>query len=404
MSLYKFIAKDQSGKNVTGEVEAFDEKALAATLRSESLIPIDIILRGAGKFKFTTSIPKFGVGVSYSEIVSFTRQLSTMISAGLPIADSLVILEKQTKSHKFQKVLSMVVADVEGGMSLSASFAKNPKVFDQVYVKLIEAGETGGVLDKILSKLADTMEKEKEFKSKTRGAFIYPIIVVAVMLVVISIMLIFVIPKLTGIYEEIGAELPLPTRILIAASDFTRSFWWLVILLGISAIWGIKNFAKTQAGAPIMSKLVLALPIWGKIRKSLVLSQFTRTLGLLLGAGIPIITALKVVADILASPVFEEGIHVAIDKVERGSPLYVPLTENPAFPPILGQMLRVGEETGKVDEILQRLSVYFEAESENLIRNLTTALEPVILVFLGVGVGVLVLSIILPIYNLTAQF
>ena len=389
---------------MTGEVEAFDEKALAATLRSESLIPIDIILRGAGKFKFTTSIPKFGVGVSYSEIVSFTRQLSTMISEGLPIADSLVILEKQTKSHKFQKVLSMVVADVEGGMSLSASFAKNPKVFDQVYVKLIEAGETGGVLDKILSKLADTMEKEKEFKSKTRGAFIYPIIVVAVMLVVISIMLIFVIPKLTGIYEEIGAELPLPTRILIAASDFTRSFWWLVILLGISAIWGIKNFAKTQAGAPIMSKLVLALPIWGKIRKSLVLSQFTRTLGLLLGAGIPIITALKVVADILASPVFEEGIHVAIDKVERGSPLYVPLTENPAFPPILGQMLRVGEETGKVDEILQRLSVYFEAESENLIRNLTTALEPVILVFLGVGVGVLVLSIILPIYNLTAQF
>jgi len=377
MSLYKFIAKDQSGKNVTGEVEAFDEKALVATLRSENLVPINISIRGARKFEFATTVPKFGGGVSYSEIVSFTRQLSTMISAGLPIADALVILEKQTKSQKFQKVLSVVVADVEGGTSLSSAFAKHTKVFDEVYVRLIEAGETGGVLDKILAKLADTMEKEKEFKAKTRGAFIYPIIVVAVMLVVITIMLIFVIPKLTGIYEEIGAELPLPTRILIA---------------------------KTQTGAPIMSRFILGLPIWGKIRKSLVLSQFTRTLGLLLGAGIPIITALKVVADILASPVFEEGIHVAIDKVERGSPLYVPLAENPAFPPILGQMLRVGEETGKVDEILQRLSVYFEAESENLIRNLTTALEPVILVFLGVGVGVLVLSIILPIYNLTAQF
>lgn len=404
MSLYKFLAKDQSGKNVTGEVEAFDEKALVATLRSENLVPLEIRLHGSGKFKFTTSVPKFGGGISYSEIVSFTRQLSTMISSGLPIADSLVILEKQTKSHKFQKVLSSIVADVEGGMSLSASFSQHPKIFDQVYVKLIEAGETGGVLDKILSKLADTMEKEKEFKAKTRGAFIYPIIVVAVMLVVISIMLIFVIPKLTGIYEEIGVDLPLPTKILIATSDFTRSFWWLVILLGISAIWGIKNFAKTQTGAPIMSKFVLALPIWGKIRKSLVLSQFTRTLGLLLGAGIPIITALKVVADILASPTFEEGVYVAIDKVERGSPLYVPLVENPAFPPILGQMLRVGEETGKIDEILLRLSVYFEAESENLIRNLTVALEPIILVFLGIGVGVLVLSIILPIYNLTAQF
>ena len=389
---------------MTGEVEAFDEKALVATLRSENLVPINISIRGARKFEFATTVPKFGGGVSYSEIVSFTRQLSTMISAGLPIADALVILEKQTKSQKFQKVLSVVVADVEGGTSLSSAFAKHTKVFDEVYVRLIEAGETGGVLDKILAKLADTMEKEKEFKAKTRGAFIYPIIVVAVMLVVITIMLIFVIPKLTGIYEEIGAELPLPTRILIAASDFVRGFWWLLIILGVSGIWGIKNFAKTQTGAPIMSRFILGLPIWGKIRKSLVLSQFTRTLGLLLGAGIPIITALKVVADILASPVFEEGIHVAIDKVERGSPLYVPLAENPAFPPILGQMLRVGEETGKVDEILQRLSVYFEAESENLIRNLTTALEPVILVFLGVGVGVLVLSIILPIYNLTAQF
>ena len=404
MSLYKFLAKDQSGKNVTGEVEAFDEKALVATLRSENLVPLEIRLHGSGKFKFTTSVPKFGGGISYSEIASFTRQLSTMISSGLPIAESLVILEKQTKSHKFQKVLSSIVADVEGGMSLSASFSQHPKIFDQVYVKLIEAGETGGVLDKILSKLADTMEKEKEFKAKTRGAFIYPIIVVAVMLVVISIMLIFVIPKLTGIYEEIGVDLPLPTKILIAASDFTRSFWWLVILLVAFGVWGIKNFAKTQTGAPIMSKFILALPIWGKIRKSLVLSQFTRTLGLLLGAGIPIITALKVVADILASPTFEEGIYVAIDKVERGSPLYVPLVENPAFPPILGQMLRVGEETGKIDEILLRLSTYFEAESENLIRNLTVALEPIILVFLGIGVGVLVLSIILPIYNLTAQF
>src|SRR3989344_1232670 len=250
MSLYKFIAKDQSGKNVTGEVEAFDEKALVATLRSERLIPIHITLRGAGKFKFTTSVPKFGGGVPYSEIVSFTRQLSTMISAGLPIADALVILEKQTKSHKFQKVLSVIVADVEGGMSLSASFANHPKAFDQVYVRLIEAGETGGGLDKILAKLADTMEKEKEFKAKTRGAFIYPIIVVAVMLVVISIMLIFVIPKLTGIYDEIGVKLPLPTRILIALSDFTRSFWWFMILLGVAVIWGIKNFAKTQVGAP----------------------------------------------------------------------------------------------------------------------------------------------------------
>jgi type IV pilus assembly protein PilC len=313
-------------------------------------------------------------------------------------------LDKQTKNRNFSRILSEVLRDDEGGMSLSQALSKHPKAFDLVYIKLIEAGETGGVLDKILNKLADTMEKEKEFRSKTRGAFIYPAIVISVMMIVIAVMMIFVIPKLTALYTEIGANLPLPTKILIAVSNFTRSFWWALILAAGGAFWGLKVFSKTPQGDQLLSKFVLKVPIWGKIRKSLILAQFTRTLGLLISAGIPIITALKVVSQILASQTFKEGIEVAIARVERGSPLYQPLAADPSFPPIIAQMIRVGEETGKMDEVLNRLSQYFEGEGEQAVRNLTVALEPVILVILGIGVGVLVLSIVLPIYNLTAQF
>lgn len=403
MALYYFSAKDIAGKKYTGEVEVLDERALVTTLQKQGLVPIEIRPKNSGKV-FSVSLPKLKGSISSSEVVGFTRQLSTMISAGLPLTDSLVILEKQTKSAPFARIISEVVADVEGGMALSTALSKHKVAFDTIYVKLIEAGETGGVLDKILAKLAETLEKDREFKAKTKGAFVYPIIVVCVMIVVVTIMMIFVIPKLTSLYVEIGAELPLPTRVLIFVSSTMRSFWWLMIMMVAGGIYGFKIFSKTEAGAQYLSKLMLKLPIWGKIRKVLILSQFTRTLGLLIGAGIPIITALKVVSELLASPAYKDGLDLAITRVERGSPLYVPLAANPIFPPIIGQMLRVGEETGKMDEVLGRLSLYFESESENLIRNLTTALEPVILVILGLGVGILVLSVILPIYNLTSQF
>lgn len=404
MSLYRFLAKDLTGKKFTGEVEAFDEKALVTTLRSEGLIPIELKRRESLGLPFLKALPKAGSSVSLTDVVTFTRQLSTMVSAGIPLPDALIILEKQSKSQTLTNVLAEVVADVQGGMALSASLAKHPRVFDIIYVKLIEAGETGGVLDKVLMKLAETLEKEREFKSKTKGAFIYPAIVVTVMIIVMVVMMIFVIPKLTVLYTEIGAQLPLPTRILIAISNFMRSFWWLLILMGAIFMYSFRVFSKTEEGAKLLAKVVLRLPIWGNIRKSITLAEFTRTLGLLISAGIPIITALRVVANILASPSYKEGIDFAISRVERGFPLYQPLAANPAFPPIVSQMIRVGEETGKMDELLTRLSYYFESESEQLIRNLTTALEPVILVVLGLGVGVLVLSIILPIYNLTAQF
>ena len=402
MALYRYSAKDENGKKFIGEVEAIDERAVIVTLQKQGLVPINVKKKQQGRTSLRGLIP--GIGISSSEIVDFTRQLATMVSAGLPLTDSIVILEKQAKNQNFARIIGEILADVEGGSSLSQSLARHPKVFDVIYIKLVEAGETGGVLDKVLNKLAETLEKDREFKAKTKGAFIYPIIVIGVMIIVVTIMMIFVIPKLTSLYSEIGASLPLPTKIMIAASNFMVSFWWLVFLSMGIFVYGFRVYSKTEKGAELVSKLVLALPIWGKIKKSLILAQFTRTLGLLIGTGIPIITALKVVSGILASPTYKEGIDFAIERVEHGSPFYQPLAANPAFPPIIGQMVMVGEETGKMDEVLTRLSVYFEAEGEHSIRNLTTALEPVILVILGLGVGILVLSVILPIYNLTAQF
>lgn len=401
MSLYKYLAKDAEGKAVSGEVESIDEASLIKILQQEKLTPIDVKKKTSKSFVSGFS---FGGGVSYGELVGFTRQLSTMVSAGLPITDSLMILQRQTKSGTFAKVLSQVVTDVEGGLSLSQAMAAHPKVFTVVYIKLIEAGETGGVLDKVLGKLAESLEKEREFKSKTKGAFIYPIIVVFVMVVVMTLMMIFVIPKLTSLYTEMGTQLPLMTRIIIGMSNFMRGFWWLIIIVFVGFNFAFRAFAKTPAGSDLVSKVVLNLPVWGKMRKTLILAEFTRTLGLLIGTGIPIITALRVVRDILTNSTYRDGIDDAMKRVERGSPLHVPLATNPAFPPIISQMIRVGEETGKMDEVLGRLALYFEQESENMVRNLTTALEPIILVVLGASVGFLVLSIIMPIYNLTAQF
>ena len=340
MSLYHFIARDASGKKFTGDVEVIDEKALITTLQTEGLVPIEIKRRDSvGRTFSKRFLPKILGGISASDVVGFTRQFSTMISAGLSITDSLVILEKQAKNHDFVHMLADVLGDVEGGTSLSQALSRHQEAFDIIYVKLIEAGEAGGVLDKVLIKLADNLEKEREFKAKTRGAFIYPVIVVSVMVIVMAVMMIFVIPKLTGLYVQIGAKLPLPTRILINTSDLMRSFWWLMLATVAATIWGLRIFAKTEKGAGMVSRFVFALPIWGKIRKMLMLAQFTRTLGLLIGTGIPIIAALKVVADILRSKTYKEGIEFAISRVERGSPLYLPLSSNSAFPPIVGQMV-----------------------------------------------------------------
>ncbi|TSC53519.1 MAG: Uncharacterized protein LiPW16_376 [Microgenomates group bacterium LiPW_16] len=244
------------------------------------------------------------------------------------------------------------------------------------------------MLDQVLARLAENLEKEREFNSKIKGAMIYPAIILVGMFVVVFIMMTMVVPKLTALYKDFGITLPIATRLLISISDFFVAFWWLILAGTVGAILGFRAWRKTPVGTRILDSLVLRLPIWGNLKKQIVLVEFTRTLGLLVGAGLPIIEALNIVSDSLDNIIYQEGVKEAAQKVD---------------PPILGQMIKVGEETGKLDESLLKLSRYFESESEQMVRGLTTAIEPLIMIVLGVGVGFLVWAIIMPMYQLMTQ-
>ncbi|MBP7843013.1 type II secretion system F family protein, partial [Candidatus Woesebacteria bacterium] len=302
------------------------------------------------------------------------------------------------------QMMAVILQDVEGGNAFADAIAKHKKIFSRLYIQLVRAGETGGVLDTVLERLADNMEKEKEFKAKTKGALIYPVIVIIAMFAVGIIMMIFVIPKLTEMYKDFGAELPLVTRVLIGLSDAMVKFWW-IFGAGIAGfIYAAKQYYKTELGRYKIDELKLKIPIFGELQKKVILTEFSRTLALLLGSGITLLEAISIVTDSVENVVYRTALTEVSKQVEKGSSLSGALSHYDSFPTILHQMMSVGEETGKLDEVLKKLSVYFEQESEHAIKNMTTAIEPMIMIVLGLGVGAMVIAIIMPIYNLTSQF
>lgn len=401
MAKFNYQAKDKDGKPAKGVVEARDEKQAARILREKNLIIISLKPEAKG---FLTEARIGVIGrVGMSDRVKFTRQLATMFSAGLPITDSLTILQTQA-SPKMAIIVEAVLRDVEGGLSLADAMERHPKVFNKIYVSLIRSGEAAGVLDKILNRLADNLEKNQEFIGKVRSAMIYPIIVVAGMGVVGAIMIIFVIPRLMVLYEEFEAELPTSTKILLAISKMATTYWWLSLIILAGAIFGLRAMRRNPVGRKQYDRLLFRLPVFGNLRRVMILTEFSRTFGLLMGAGILVVDAINILKDSTNSPVYESALADAGKHVEKGSPLAMALAKTEAFPPILPQMIAVGEETGKLDEIFSKVSSYFEMEADAAVRNLTTALEPLIMVLLGVGVGFLIISVIMPIYNLTSQF
>jgi len=398
---FNYQAKDKAGKTIKGLVEAADEKQAASALRSKGLVLFNLSPSRQDILKLASErlIHRIGLG----EIATFTRQLSTMITAGLTVADALRILKEQS-SPGFAQVIDDILRSVEGGTSLAEALEKHPRVFNEVFVSLIRAGEAAGVLDKVLARLSDNLEKQKEFSSKVKGAMIYPAIIVVGMGIVGTIMMIFVIPKLLGLYKEFNAELPLPTKILMTISGLATQFWW-IVLIGLGAgFFFFQNFQKTPFGKKKIDEVKLRLPIVGGLQKMTILTEMTRTLGLLVSTGISIIDGLNIVSHAVGNSIYEEELQTAAKQVEKGLPLAGILAEYEEFPPVVTQMIAVGEETGKLDEVLTKLSVYFESESENLVKGLTTAIKPLIMIVLGLGVGFLVIAVILPIYNLTTAF
>lgn len=399
MPIFKYKARNEYGEAVTGKVEANSEQAAAALLRSRSLLVISVKTSNEVS-SVTTQL--FG-GVSQDEVVNFTRQLATMITAGLPLTDGLRILETQSKPG-IQKVIAGLIREIEGGSSFAKALQKWNDYFSRVYVQLVRAGEAGGVLDSVLERLADNLEKQKEFRSKTRGALIYPVIVIIAMFVVAAIMMIFVIPRLTEMYDDFGADLPVVTQLLIDTSNFFARFWWLVGIGMIGAGAAFRSWVQTDAGRHSFDRLMLRLPVFGVLRQKMILTEFSRTMSLLLSAGVSLLESIEIVAEAMDNVIYRDALSEANQQIEKGVSFAQSIAAFEEFPPILSQMIAVGEQTGKLDDVLLKLSRYFQAETEQAVKNMTTALEPMIMIVLGLGVGIMVIAIIMPIYNLTSQF
>lgn len=400
MEKFTYKIRTADGRQAKGKIEARDQKSAIELLRQRKYFVVELRPdKDGGEFV----VLKFLNRIKFDQVVNFTRQLSTMVTAGLGLTDALSILEVQSEKS-MSAVVSQIVQDVEGGTTLAAAMEKHPKVFSKVYVALVKVGETAGVLDTVLKRLADTMESQREFRSKVKGAMIYPIIVLVAMALVGTVMMIFVIPQMLSMYKDFGATLPLPTQIMIAISGFFTQFWWLMGAIIAGLTFAFSAWTRTAAGRWQFDLIMLRVPILGPLRTEIVLTEFSRTMSLLVHAGISVLDGLLIVEEALGSAVFEHGVAAAAQAVEKGYPLATSLAQDQHFPPIVAQMISVGEETGKLDEVLDKLSSYFAVESEQKVKALTTAIEPLIMVVLGIGVGFLVISVILPIYNLTNQF
>lgn len=399
MPIYKYIALDSAGKKKTGTVEAKSKELALGILKKEELFIINIEKSQGGIFESLMSIR----GVSTDDVVAFTRQFSTMISAGLPLSRSLEVLIGQVDNLKFRKILANILKDVEGGSTLSDAFSKYPDIFSNTYQALVRAGESSGNLDVILKRLAVTMEAERDLKSKFKSAMIYPAIVMLAMVGVFILMMVMVIPQLANMYESMDVDLPLPTKVMISISDFmTQNMMITLFLLG-GVIFSVLYFKKTDFGKKFISKISFKLPVFGKINRSKEVTSFSRTLSLLINSAIPIVEALHIVSNVVSSMDLQQATVEAADYVERGNSLSEFFRGHKSFPPLLGQMAGVGEETGKMDEVLEKVADYYEGETDSAIENLSAALEPVILVVLGSMVGLMIFSIITPIYNLTTS-
>jgi len=401
MKRFYYKAKDVNGRLVTGEVEAGTIEQAAKLVKGKGFYVISVAPKIESPLSFIRNLRD---RVTPSDVATFTRQLSTMINAGLPITECLLILRTQLKGS-LQKVIAQILADVEAGESLSSALAKHSKIFSQTYISLVKSGELGGVLDEVLARLADNLEKQQEFSGKVKGALVYPAIIIIGMFVVSLILMIFVIPRLTSLYQDFNAELPLPTRILIGTSTFIFKFWPLFLALGVGGFYIFKLYRGTKAGRLKTDELYFKIPIIGPLQRQVVLTELTRNMSLMVGAGVSILDALNITADVVGNRVIADALRDASKQVEKGFPIAFAFGRHPeAFPFLLSQMIAVGEETGKMEEVLGKISHIFEIESDEKVKSLTSAIEPLVMVLLGLGVGFLVIAIILPIYNLTSHF
>ncbi len=398
MPFYVYKARNTSGQIQKGRVEAVSEDKAAETLQERGLLVITLTPVAATGSLFAKKDPV----MSFSDVVVFTRQLASMVEAGLTLTNSIALLVQQSKPA-VRAVLGQVLSDLEGGLSFTAALEKHPKVFDKTYVHLVAAGESSGSLDLVLNRLADTMEEQKEFKGKIVGALIYPAVIIVVMIAVFIVMMVMVVPKLLEVFQEFGAELPWPTKVLMAVSNFFTNFWWLLLLIIAIVIFAAWVWYRNPESKRLVDVLLFKIPIIGNLRKKTILTNFTQTMSMLIKSGVPLVESLVLATDSVGSITYKDHFMTAKEKVEKGVSFGEAIGIYEDFPPIMPQMVQVGEETGKLDDMLSRLSRYFKSEAQQATAALLSAFEPMLMILLGLAVAFLVIAIIMPIYDLTGQ-
>ncbi len=396
---FAYQARDDDGRFRTGRVEANDEATAFEVLRSHGLIVIKVIpYSKVSIFDRMTFFDR----VPLKEVVLFSRQLATLINAKVPIVQALRILETQVSSNKLKSTLSEIAQRVEAGESVSAAMASYPKIFSELYINLLRSGELAGTMDESLEYLATQLEKDYDLRSKVIGALTYPAFIVAALVIVGFLMFLYVLPPLVAVLQESEVDLPFTTNILIAGTNFMQTFWWLVLILMIGGGFGLNFYAGTEGGRYVMDTIKIKAPIAGKLFQKIYMARFARNLSTLIAGGIPIVKALDAVADIVGNVVYKEIILDASTQVKNGKSIASALTVRSEFPPIVAQMTQIGEATGELQEILDKLAGFYEKEVDGVLKILTTLLEPIIMLLLGLAVAVMVAGILLPIYNLAS--
>ena len=400
MKKYNYEARDSaSNKIVKSVVQADSENAAAKLLTAQGFVPLKIELQDDK----TNFFARFSGRITTKDRVVFTRQLATLIGAGLPLAQSLRTVQEQTTNKRMQEIVQEIISDVEGGKSLSDSFAKHPEAFNKVYVALISAGETSGTMDDSLKRLAAQQEKEAAMMSKIRGAMMYPSIVLVVIILVIGFMLFTVVPQVEGLYRDLNKGLPFVTLVMIKVANFFSSLWWLVILAMIIGGYFLAQYLKTEQGIRTKDIFKLNVPLFKGMFRKMYMARFARTSQVLLRTGVPMLDMLRITADAVNNVIISESILRASDKVKGGKALSASLSNEDYFLAMVPQMIKIGEQSGKIDEMMGKTAQVYEDELDEEIHALSTAIEPVLMVFLAIVAGTMVSAILLPIYSLVGN-
>jgi type IV pilus assembly protein PilC len=394
---YTYQVRDKRGRLVKGELLAENEQVVVQRLREMGYTPVKVGQKKEGLSRELSFRPGH---VKPKALAIFSRQFATMVNSGLPILRALAILSQQTESKTLAKVVTDVRLDVERGASLSAAMSKHPKVFTNLYTSMVRAGETGGVLDQTLLRLADQLEKEVKLRGQIKSAMMYPVVVLGMVLMILAAMLLFVVPQFTSIYATLGGVLPLPTRILLGLSDAVRHYFFLIPLLGGGLVFGYKRFSKSDAGRERIDKMKLKVPVFGMLFHKTALSRFATTLSVLLKSGVPILQSLDIVSETVNNRQVSHAIRDLQKSVREGESMALPLSKHEIFPAMVVQMLAVGEETGSVDVMLSKVSEFYDQEVSAAVESMTSLIEPLMIGVIGGCVGLCVIALYLPMFKL----